>query len=91
MLLLFPIVGFQIVTSNFFQYIGKPKKAILLSLTRQLLFLVPLLILLPPHLGVKGVWIAMPIADSIATLLAAVLLFFQIRKLRRDPLHERTI
>ena len=90
-LLLFPIVGFQIVTSNFFQYIGKPKKAILLSLTRQLLFLVPLLILLPPHLGVKGVWIAMPIADSIATLLAAVLLFFQIRKLRRDPLHERTI
>ncbi|MEG0789774.1 MAG: MATE family efflux transporter [Alistipes sp.] len=90
-LILFPIVGFQIVTSNFFQYIGKPKKAILLSMTRQMLFLVPLLIILPRHFGTMGVWIAMPIADSIAALLAAVLLFFQIRKLRREPRAEKSI
>lgn len=90
-LIIFPIVGFQIVTSNFFQYIGKPKKAILLSMTRQMLFLVPLLIILPPQMGVKGVWLAMPIADAIAATLAAVLLFFQIRKLRRDPLGEKSI
>lgn len=53
-LCVFPIVGFQIVTSNFFQYIGKPHKAIFLSLTRQMLFLIPLLLVLPPHLGTLG-------------------------------------
>lgn len=62
-LCVFPIVGFQIVTSNFFQYIGKPHKAIFLSLTRQMLFLIPLLLVLPPHLGTLGVWMSMPIAD----------------------------
>lgn len=87
----FPIVGFQIVTSNFFQYIGKPRKAIMLSMTRQMLFLVPLLIILPQHFGVLGVWSAMPIADGMASILAAVLLYSQIRKLRRDPANEHAI
>ena len=82
-LVMFPFVGFQIVTSNFFQYIGMPRKAILLTLTRQMLFLVPLLILLPPRLGVMGVWLSMPVADTSASLLAAVLLFFQVRAMRR--------
>lgn len=90
-LTVFPIVGFQIVTSNFFQYIGKPRKAILLSLTRQMLFLVPLLIILPSHLGVVGVWYAMPIADGTASLLAAVLLWRQLRTLRRDPILEGSL
>lgn len=81
-LLLFPVVGFQIVTTNFFQYIGKPKRAIFLSLTRQLLFLVPLLAILPPHYGSFGVWISMPLADAAATVLAAVLLFFQLQRFR---------
>lgn len=89
--LVFPVVGFQIVTSNFFQYIGKPRKAIFLSLTRQMLFLLPLLILLPPRYGTVGVWISMPIADSIAVLLAAVLLFFQVRQLRLRPDAEQCI
>ena len=83
----FPIVGFQIVTSNFFQYIGKPKRAILLSMTRQMLFLVPLLILLPSHYGTLGVWWSMPIADCAATLLAALLLFQQIRWFRKAMAH----
>lgn len=81
-MLVFPIVGFQIVTSNFFQYIGKPKRAILLSLTRQMLFLVPLLTILPNYLGVKGVWLSMPIADFAATLFAALLLTAQLRRLK---------
>ncbi|MBO7169036.1 MAG: MATE family efflux transporter, partial [Rikenellaceae bacterium] len=60
--------------------------AIILSTTRQLVFLVPLLIILPPLYGTDGVWISMPIADGMASLLAAVLLFFEIRRLRRlDP------
>jgi putative MATE family efflux protein len=82
-MMVFPIVGFQIVTTNFFQYIGKAKKAIWLSLTRQLLFLVPLLLLLPPTMGAMGVWISFPIADTFATALAAVLLFQQLRQFNR--------
>jgi putative MATE family efflux protein len=82
-MMIFPIVGFQIVTTNFFQYIGKAQKAIWLSLTRQLLFLVPLLLILPPMMGATGVWISFPIADLFASALAAVLLFQQLRQFNR--------
>lgn len=81
-LIMFPIVGFQMVTANFFQSIGKVRKAILLSLTRQMLFLVPLLIILPRFMGTLGVWISMPIADSLATVLAVFLLTRQMKKFR---------
>ncbi len=80
---IFPIVGFQIVTSNFFQYIGKAPKAIFLSLTRQLLFLLPLLMLLPARYGSMGVWMSFPISDGAASLLAGILLWFQIREFKR--------
>lgn len=86
-----PIVGFNIVAGNFFQHIGKPKRAILLSVSRQLLFIVPLLFFLPPIYGVDGVWYAIPIADFVSTALAAVLLMLQIRKLRQNPSSEVSI
>jgi putative MATE family efflux protein len=82
-MLLFPIIGFQVVTSSFFQYIGKARKAIVLSMTRQMLFLVPLLLVLPRSMGAMGVWVSFPIADAVATLLAAVLLWRQLREFRR--------
>ncbi|MDR2848551.1 MAG: MATE family efflux transporter [Bacteroidales bacterium] len=69
----FPAVGFQMVVSNFFLSIGKPKIAIFLSVTRQMLFLVPLLIILPRFFQIFGVWISLPIADSSAFVLAAIL------------------
>ncbi len=85
-LLAFPIVGFQIISSGFFQYIGKPQKAIALSMTRQLIFLVPLLAVLPYGFeGSFGVWICMPIADVLSAMLAGTLLFFQVRKMKRRP------
>lgn len=90
-MIMFWAVGFQIVTGNFFQYIGKPKRAILISMTRQMLFLVPMLIFLPPRMGVTGVWVAQPIADSMSITLAAILIYFQIRKLRRNPDDEKSI
>lgn len=71
----YPIVGFQMVTGNFFQSLGMAKKSIFISVTRQLLFLVPLLIILPPIFGTKGVWMSMPIADCIAVLIAAIMLY----------------
>ena len=75
----YPLVGFQIVTSTFFQSIGMPKKAILLSLTRQVIFLIPCLLILPRYLGVNGVWISLPIADFIAFILSMTLLIPQLR------------
>jgi putative MATE family efflux protein len=82
-MLIFPIVGFQIVTTNFFQYIGKAQKAIWLSMTRQMLFLVPLLLTLPHALGVLGVWVSFPIADAVASALAGILLWRQLREFRK--------
>ncbi len=82
-MMIFPIVGFQIVTANFFQYIGKPRKAIMLSMTRQLLFLVPLLLILPRSMGAMGVWVSFPIADAVASALAAVLLWLQLKEFRK--------
>lgn len=76
----FPIVGFQMVTSNFFQSIGMPGKAIFMSLTRQVLFLLPCLLILPSLYGVKGVWYSIPAADLMASLIAAYMLVAQYRK-----------
>ena len=81
-LTVFPLVGFQVVVGGFFQYIGKAPLAIFMSLTRQLLFLLPLLWILPHSLGAYGVWISMPIADSASILLAFILFVWQIRKIK---------
>lgn len=75
----FPLVGFQMVSTNFFLSIGMSKKAIFLSLTRQMLFLLPGLLILPPLLGTLGVWISMPISDTVAFLATAVLLQRQFK------------
>ena len=76
----FPIVGFQMVTTNFFQSIGMAGKAIFLSLTRQLIYLLPCLLIFPSIYGLKGVWYSMPVADLLATLTAAYMLFVNYRK-----------
>ncbi|MCB6974912.1 MULTISPECIES: MATE family efflux transporter [Butyricimonas] len=77
----FPVVGFQMVTSSFFQSIGMAKKAIFLSLTRQLLFLIPSLLIFPNFFGTVGVWMSMPVADAIATVVAALMLRWQLKHL----------
>lgn len=78
-LISFPIVGFQIVAGSFFQSIGKATKAIIQSLSRQILFLVPALLILPNMFGLTGVWISMPIADFLSSLLSLYLLMGQIK------------
>ena len=80
--ILYPIVGFQMVTSAFFQSIGMAKKAIFLSLTRQVIFLIPCLLILPRFWSVNGVWLSLPIADSIASILSAILLMAQFRQFK---------
>lgn len=80
-LIVFPVVGFQMVTSSFFQSIGMAKKAIFLSLTRQLLFLIPSLLIFPSLWGTVGVWMSMPVADVIATVVATFMLRRQLKHL----------
>lgn len=79
----YPIVGFQIVTSTFFQSIGMAQKAIILSLTRQILFLIPFLLILPKFFGIAGIWLSMPLADFFATILAAIMLYKQYKEFNR--------
>jgi Na+-driven multidrug efflux pump len=79
-LMFFPIIGFQMVASNFFQSIGMARKAIFMSLTRQVLFLLPCLLILPSFFGVKGVWLSMPAADLLSGIVAAWLLIAQYRR-----------
>ncbi len=80
----FPIVGFQMVTGNFFQSVGMAKKAIFLSLSRQLIFLLPCLLILPTFWGVRGVWWSMPISDALASIVALFLLVNQIKKFKKE-------
>ncbi len=73
--------GIQPLTSNFFTSIGKSKKGIILSLTRQIIFLLPLVIILPKILGIDGVMYAGPIADSIAFVTAIVLIGKEVKSM----------
>ncbi|MEG2332898.1 MAG: MATE family efflux transporter, partial [Bacteroides sp.] len=81
--LFFPIVGFQMVASNFFQSIGMAGKAIFLSLTRQMLLLIPCLFILPRFYGQTGVWVSMPISDLAASLISAAMLWWQFRSFKK--------
>jgi len=77
----FWVVGFQIVSTAFFQSIGKAWKSIVLSLARQVLFLIPLLMLLPGIFGLNGIWYSFPVSDVFATLITALLIIRQLRQL----------
>jgi Na+-driven multidrug efflux pump len=70
----FPIVGFQMIGTNFFQCLGMVKKSVILSLSRQILFLLPLLYLLPLKWGETGVWLRYPISDVMSCVLAFTML-----------------
>ena len=90
-MLVFFIVGFQMVITNFFQCIGKVKISIFLSLSRQLLFLLPLLYVFPLQFGVNGVWYAMPTSDFIAAAVAGVIMVLYMRKFKqqiKQSIHE---
>lgn len=77
----YPVVGCQIIIQNFFQSIGKPALSIFLSLTRQLIFLLPLLAILPKKYGIPGVWASMTGSDFLAFALALITMFVMMKKL----------
>ena len=80
--LLFPFLAFQIFSSQYFQAVGKPVQSTILSLSRQILFYIPFLVLLPKIYGLNGVFVAMPIADTLSVLLSAVFMLVELKRLR---------
>lgn len=82
-----PLIGLQVVASNFFQSIGLAKKAIFLSLTRQLLFLLPGLYLFPLVMGLDGIWFAAPVSDFCAFVITMIMLYYQVAKMRKEGLN----
>jgi putative MATE family efflux protein len=79
----FPVVGCQVIIQHFFQSIGKPKFSIFLSLTRQLLYLIPCLLILPPIFGVDGVWSAMALSEVLSVVTSVITLTIMIKKLNK--------
>lgn len=85
----FPFVGSQLIATAFFQSIRKPGLSMLISLSRQLLFLLPLLLILPPIMGVNGVWWSMPIADVFSITLSIILLRREYSKLKNQYITKK--
>ena len=80
-LMMLPIIGFQVVSASYFQAVGKPGHALFLSLSRQLLLLVPAIIVFPRFFGLNGIWLAVPASDLGSSILTALWLFFELRHL----------
>lgn len=81
--LMMPFIGFQIVSSIYFQAIGKPKTTMFLSLSRQVIFLIPLVLLLSKIFGERGVWSAAPIADFLAFLITFYMIKIELKSLKK--------
>jgi putative MATE family efflux protein len=84
-----PFIGFQIVSSNYFQAVGKPRHSALLGLSRQVLILIPALLILPTFFGLNGVISAGPLADAVSTVVTGIFIFLEMKKL--DTHHEATM
>lgn len=83
-LAMLPVVGFQIISSNYFEAIGKAKISAFLSLLRQVILLIPLLLILPKYLGLIGIWLAGPISDGLSALITGFFLVKDIRRLNNN-------
>jgi Na+-driven multidrug efflux pump len=84
-----PFIGFQIVSSNYFQAVGKPRHSALLGLSRQVLILIPALLILPTFFGLNGVISAGPLADAVSTVITGIFILLEMKKL--DTHHEATM
>lgn len=79
-----PVIGIQVVGATYFQSIGKAIPSLILSLSRQVLFFIPILLIMPRYFGLTGVWISFPLADLLSTIITIVLLKNEINKLNQE-------
>ncbi|WP_250675664.1 MATE family efflux transporter [Paraclostridium ghonii] len=90
-LLMLPIIGISITGSNYIQSIGKAKMAMVLSLLRQVILLMPMIIILPKFLGLDGVWYAQPVADFLTTFITAIVLYKELKSYKKIESKEQEI
>lgn len=90
-LCMIPFVGFQIISANYFQSIGKAKISMFLSLLRQIILLIPMLLILPKVFGITGVWLAGPVSDFISSVVTGILFYSDIKKLKEKEDKEEDI
>ncbi len=88
-LLMLPVIGFQIVAANFFLAIGNGPKSMVLNLLRQVVILIPALLILPHFFGLQGIWIAGPLSDGLAATVTGIFLYYELKHL--DEKHEKTL
>lgn len=82
-----PLVGVQMTASNYYQAIGKSKKAMIISLSRQLIFFIPAILILPNMFELKGVWLAGPVADVASVIISTIAIVLEMRQLVKDEEH----
>jgi len=80
-----PILGIQLIGSAYFQAIGKAVPALILTLTRQGFFFIPLVFILPNYFGINGIWMAFPIGEALATVVTGLFLFLELKKYNKAP------
>ena len=87
----FPVVGLQVVASNFFQSIGRPKTAVFLTQTRQIIFCIPLMLVMPLFIQIDGLLLAKPAADILSAAVTGMWYVVAVRNLERDTLRLDTL
>lgn len=87
-LAMLPIIGFQLISAQYFQAVGKAKPAVILGISRQVILLIPLILFMPNVFGLMGAWIATPLADLGAALITGVFLRREYRKLRINNMNS---
>lgn len=83
MIFMSPLVGVQVIASSFFQYIGKPKPALFLSIMKPFLFLIPLMLIIPIFLKVTGIFVSVPLADFLAAMISLIFIYREIKKMNK--------
>lgn len=84
-----PVIGFQVISTNYFQAIGKAKISMFLSLVRQVIVLIPLLLILPPIFGLNGVWISGPTSDAVASVITVFFVMRELKELKQQEMETR--
>ncbi len=90
-LLMLPIIGISITGSNYIQSIGKAKIAMFLSLLRQVILLIPMIIVLPRIFGLDGVWYAQPVSDFIATVITSIILYKELKSYKKVKVKDQEV
>jgi Na+-driven multidrug efflux pump len=88
LVIFFPLVGMHMVSASFFQSIGKAVQALIIITTKQFLFLIPAIYILPKFFGLDGVWMAMPVADFLSITIAGIFIFYEFRIFNRKTAQE---